>query len=202
MRLKTPPVTLTGKIERLVPGENVTLVNGKLYSHMFTGAGILFLAHIERQVTARQIVGGWAVWEETTRGWEKHVNLADVSPCSLDRKQRMARAARDRFQRYRRSSVAGKFWSSGFPAAHPASRAGSTTSHRSCLPESRLAYHSYRPESISFGVSGSSATCRASYTCGTRAVPVSGSASPRRRHSPLQVLLRRSRDSLNGQAAC
>lgn len=31
MRLKNPPVALTGKIERLVPGENVTLVNGKSF---------------------------------------------------------------------------------------------------------------------------------------------------------------------------
>lgn len=37
MRLKNPPVALTGKIERLVPGENVTLVNGEFYP-MFIGA--------------------------------------------------------------------------------------------------------------------------------------------------------------------
>lgn len=38
MRLKNPPVALTGKIERLVPGENVTLVNGMFYTYIHWGS--------------------------------------------------------------------------------------------------------------------------------------------------------------------
>lgn len=113
----------------------------------------------------------------------------------------MARATRDRFQRYRRSSTTGKFWTSSFPPTYPASRAGSTTSHRPCLPELGFAPHSYCPEPIFFRLSGPSAICRTSYTCGTRAVPVGSSASPSR-PSSLQVLLCRPCDRINGKAAC
>lgn len=111
----------------------------------------------------------------------------------------MARAARNCFERYRRSSVTGKFWSSGFPATYSASRAGSTTSHRPCLPEPGVACYSWCPEPISPASSRPSATWRAPYTCSTRAVPVSSSASLCR-PTTLQAFIRRPCDRLNGEA--
>lgn len=59
MRLKTPPVTLTGKIERLVPGENVTLVNGEFHLHVHTDNYPAW-AHIGSQQAAHHMVAGWA----------------------------------------------------------------------------------------------------------------------------------------------